>query len=109
MKAEGARIYGIGAPSRASTLVNYVGLDDGIVDCVLEISTSQKLDKYLPGTAIPVLDEQKLYEDQPEYALLLSWHIAEELRDNLTRKGFRGGFVVPLPEPRVAAAEAVGA
>jgi SAM-dependent methyltransferase len=108
LKGEGARIYGVGAPSRASTLVNFLGLDDGIVDCVLEISTSKKLDKYLPGTAIPVLDEQKLYADQPEYALLLSWHIAEELRDNLARKGFRGSFVVPLPEPRVQAAEAVG-
>ena len=109
LKHDGARIYGIGAPSRSSTLVNFVGLDDGIVDCVLEISTSKKLDKYLPGTAIPVLDERKLYEDQPEYALLLSWHIADELRDNLTRKGFRGGFVVPLPDPRVLAAEPVGA
>jgi SAM-dependent methyltransferase len=109
LKGEGARIYGIGAPSRASSLVNYLGLDDRIVDCVLEIPTSKKLDKYLPGTAIPVLDERKLYEDQPEYALLLSWHIAEELRDNITRKGFRGGFVVPLPEPRVQLAEAVGA
>jgi hypothetical protein len=101
LKHDGARIYGIGAPSRASTLVNFVGLDDGILDCVLEISTSKKLDKYLPGTAIPVLDERKLFDDQPEYALLLSWHIADELRDNLLRKGFRGDFVVPLPKPRV--------
>ncbi len=101
LKEDGARIYGIGAPSRASTLVNYVGLDDGIVECVLEISGSQKLDKYLPGTAIPVLDEAKLFADQPEYALLLSWHIAPELRANLRRKGFRGKFVVPLPHPRV--------
>jgi hypothetical protein len=107
LKAEGARIYGIGAPSRASTLLNYVGLDDGIVDCVLEISTSKKLNRYLPGTAIPVLDEQKLYEDKPEYALLLSWHISEELQSNLRRKGYEGRFVVPLPEPRVLAADAV--
>jgi SAM-dependent methyltransferase len=101
LKAGGARIYGIGAPSRASTLVTYVGLDDSIMDCVLEIPGSKKLDKYLPGTAIPVLDEAKLYEDQPDYALLLSWHIAPELRENLRRKGFRGKFIVPLPEPRV--------
>lgn len=107
LKDGGACIYGIGAPSRASTLVNYVGLDDGIVDCVLETSTSKKLNKYLPGTAIPVLDERKLYEDQPEYALLLSWHIADELRSNLTRKGFTGSFIVPLPEPRVLALDAV--
>jgi hypothetical protein len=108
LKADGARIYGIGAPSRASTLVNFLGVDDGICECVLEISTSKKLDKYLPGTAIPVLDEQKLYADQPDYALLLSWHLADELRENLTRKGFRGSFVVPLPEPRVHAPETVG-
>jgi SAM-dependent methyltransferase len=99
--ADGSRVYGVGAPSRASTLVNYVGLDDEIIDCVLEISTSKKLNKYMPGTAIPVLDEQKLYDDQPAYALLLSWHIANELAANLRKNGYRGRFIVPLPEPRV--------
>ncbi|HER26024.1 MAG TPA: class I SAM-dependent methyltransferase [Rhodospirillales bacterium] len=101
LKAEGARIYGIGAPSRASTLINYVGLDAGILDCVLEISTSHKLGKYIPGSRIPVLDEAKLFEDQPEYALLLSWHIADELIGILGKKGFKGRFIVPLPEPHV--------
>ncbi|MGE0760238.1 MAG: class I SAM-dependent methyltransferase, partial [Pirellulaceae bacterium] len=79
LKRQGARIYGVGAPSRASTLVNYVGLDDGILDCVLEQPTSKKINKYMPGTFIPVLSEERLYRDQPEYALLLSWHISEEL------------------------------
>ena len=101
LRAAGARIYGIGAPSRASTLLNYVGADDGIVDCVLEISTSHKLDKYMPGTRVPVLDEKKLFDDQPEYALLLSWHIADELAGLLRRKGFKGKFISPLPTPRV--------
>ena len=101
LKAEGARIYGIGAPSRASTLINYVGLDDGILDCVLEISASHKLDKYIPGTRIPVLDEAKLFEDQPEYALLLSWHIADELVAILRKNGFKGKFITPLPEPKI--------
>ena len=100
VKREGARVYGIGAPSRASTLINYVGLDDGILDCVLEVSSSHKLGKYVPGTRIPVLDEKKLFEDQPEYALLLSWHIADELMPILRKKGFKGRFIVPLPEPR---------
>src|SRR5262249_48106266 len=40
IKSADGRIYGIGAPSRASTLINYVGLDDGILDCVLEIKGS---------------------------------------------------------------------
>lgn len=101
---DGGRVYGIGAPSRASTLINYVGLDDGVVGCVMETATSHKIGKYVPGTRIPVLDETKLFEDQPEYALLLSWHIADELIANLKRKGFRGQFIVPLPTPRVVPA-----
>ena len=42
--------------------------------------------KCVPGTRIPVLDEKKLYEDQPEYALLFSWHIASDLTVMLRRK-----------------------
>lgn len=101
IKARGERIYGIGAPSRASTLINYTGLDDGILDAVMEVSSSHKLNKYIPGTRIPVLTEAKLFTDQPEYALLLSWHIADELAANLRAKGFRGKFIVPLPEPAI--------
>jgi hypothetical protein len=103
LKRAGARIYGIGAPSRASTLITYTGLDESIVSCVLEVAGSNKLDKYMPGTRIPVVEESKLFADQPEYALLLSWHIAEEIAANLRRKGYKGRFIAPLPEPRILA------
>jgi C-methyltransferase-like protein len=95
------RVYGIGAPSRASTLVTYVGIGRGIMECVLEVPTSKKIDMYLPGTNVAVMDEARLYAAQPEYALLLSWHIADELYVNLKRAGYLGDFIVPLPEPRI--------
>jgi hypothetical protein len=95
------RVYGIGAPSRASTLINYAGLDDGILDCVLEVTGSHKVGKYMPGTVIPVEEEGRLFRDQPEYAMLLSWHIAEELMPKLRQKGYRGKFIIPLPNPRI--------
>ena len=101
IRARGERIYGIGAPSRASTLITYVGLDDGILDCVLEVKGSLKTGKYMPGTLIPVMEESRLYEDQPEYAMLLSWHIADELMPKLSHNGFRGKYIVPLPVPRI--------
>jgi hypothetical protein len=101
LKRDGARIFGIGAPSRASTLINYTALDDGLIEAVMEVPGSHKLDRYMPGTRIPVLDEARLYAEQPEYALLLSWHIADELMPILRKKGFKGGFIVPLPEPRI--------
>jgi hypothetical protein len=101
IKSAEGRVFGIGAPSRASTLINYVGLDDGMVDCVCEIKGSYKIGKYIPGTLIPVRDEERLFQDQPEYALLLSWHIADELIPTLKQRGFKGKFIIPLPTPRV--------
>src|SRR3989344_1359179 len=101
LKKRKKKIYGIGAPSRASTLINYVGIDDGMLDCVLEIGGSHKIGKYVPGTVIPVLDEEKLYRDKPDYAMLLSWHIAEELAPKIKAKGFRGDFIIPLPTARI--------
>ena len=100
LKEKGARIAGISAPSRASTLVNYVGLDEGIIDYVVEIGGSLKIGKCMPGTAIPVVDEAKLFSDQPDCALIFSWHIADELAPKLKAKGFRGQLITPLPVPR---------
>lgn len=101
IRLKGNKIYGIGAPSRASTIISYVGLDHLIIDCVMEIKGSHKIGKYMPGTLIPVRDETKLYVEQPEYALLLSWHISKELIHNLRKRGFKGKFIIPLPSPLI--------
>ena len=101
LKEKGARVAGISAPSRASTLVNYVGLDEGLIDYVCEIPGSLKIGKCMPGTQIPVVDEAKLYSDQPDCAVIFSWHIADELAPKLKAKGFRGQLITPLPVPRV--------
>ena len=100
LKEKGARICGISAPSRASTLVNYVGLDEGIIDYVCEIAGSLKIGKYMPGTLIPVVEESKLFADQPDCAIIFSWHIADELASKLREKGYSGTLITPLPVPR---------
>ena len=94
-------IYGISAPSRGTTLINYLGLDDSVIEKVVEVKGSHKIRKYIPGTIIPVVEEDKLYKDQPEYAFLLSWHISDELIPKLRKKGFKGKFIKPLPYPRI--------
>lgn len=101
LKKKKKTIFGISAPSRASTLINYLKLDQDILDCVVEIKGSYKIGKYIPGTLIPILDEQELFDKQPDYALLLSWHIAKELMPKLKQKGFKGKFIIPLPEPKI--------
>ena len=100
VKEKGGRIVGISAPSRASTLVNYVGLDSSIIDYVCEIPGSLKIGKCMPGTLIPVVDESRMFADQPECAIIFSWHIADELAPKLRAKGYKGMLVTPLPVPK---------
>ena len=70
--------------------------------CVTRVSGSDKIGLGLPGTSIPVVDEAKLIADQPPYALLLSWHIADSIIAALRAKGYRGKFIIPLPEAVIA-------
>ena len=101
IKDKGYKIYGIGAPSRASTLINYIGLDENIIDCILEIDGSYKIGNYIPGKKIPILSEKKLYNDPPDFVILFSWHISKELKFNLKKKGYKGKFIIPLPYPKI--------
>ena len=101
LKKNNNSIFGVGAPSRASTLINYVGLDQDIIDCVLEIEGSYKIGNYIPGTKIPILNENILKQKKPSYLLLFSWHIKDELKKNLRNKGFKGKFIIPLPYPKI--------
>jgi hypothetical protein len=100
IKERGGRIVGLSAPSRGSTLVNYVGLDETIIDYVCEIQGSFKIGKYVPGTLIPVVEESRLFSDQPECAIIFSWHIAHELVPKLRARGFKGTMLTPLPLPQ---------
>ena len=101
LKRKKKRIFGVGAPSRASTLINYVGIDENFVDCILEKKGSYKINKYMPGTNIPVYDEKILFKYDVDYLLLFSWHISKELISNLRKKGFKGKFIIPLPHPKI--------
>jgi predicted TPR repeat methyltransferase len=101
LRAEGKRIVGVGAPARSSMLLNYSHIDGDLLDYIVEPPASLKVGLYTPASHIPIVAEPQMLDDQPDYALMLSWHIAEELMPKLRENGFRGGFIVPLPEPRV--------
>ena len=70
-------------------------------ESILEIDGSKKINHFLPGTDIPILNEKKLYSDQPDYVLILSWHISKEIIINLKKRGYKGKFIVPLPNPKI--------
>ena len=101
IKKEGLTIYGVGAPSRASTLICYTGLDENMISAILEVKGSSKIGKYMPGTKIPVINEDKIKYKNLKYLLLFSWHIKKDLKKIFRKKGFNGKFIVPLPKCKI--------
>jgi len=101
LRAQGKPAPGIGCPGRSSTLLNYVGVDPDLMPYIAEQSTSLKLGLFLPGKHIPIVDEKRLFEEQPEHALMLSWHYAEPIIAGLRRRGLKSKIIIPLPTVRV--------
>jgi SAM-dependent methyltransferase len=94
-------VVGIGAPSRGAILINYLGLNHNDITCVAERDGSLKIGRFIPGTRIPVVAEDWALEQNPDYALILSWHMADAIMKNWRDKGYKGKFIIPLPEPRI--------
>ena len=101
LKLSGRRIAGIGSPGRSSTVMNYCGIGPDLLDYIAEQSNSLKLGLYSPGTHVPVVDEKRLFEDQPDYALVLAWHLGDTVPRKLRNKGLKSKFIMPLPDPVV--------
>ncbi len=97
----GKSIVGKSCPGRASTLLNYYGVNKELIPYLAELPTSLKLGMYLPGKHIPVVDEKILFRKQPDYIILLAWHYAEEIMERLKARGLKSDFVIPLPDLRV--------
>ena len=55
----------------------------------------------MPGTKIPIVNENFIKKNKPDFLLLLSWHISKSLIKVFRKKGFRGKFIIPLPKPRI--------
>ena len=93
---DGKKIYAYGAPAKGNTLLNYYGIDSSLVEKAVEINPL-KVDKYLPGSHIPITKETP--EDIPDYYLLLSHNFADELiakNQSLIEQGVK--FIIPFPE-----------
>ena len=100
LNGEGKRVAGIGAPMKSSTLLNYYGITSDLVQYLTEINP-HKVGTAVPGVGIPVLEEGVLFDEQPEYALLLSWNMADHIIPKYREMGYKGKFILPIPEPKV--------
>lgn len=100
---EGRRMIGYGASGRASTIMNYCGIDQRYLEYVVDDAPA-KQGMYTPGTHLPIRAWSARDEgpSRPDFALLFAWSFIEEVRSRRSRFLESGGrFIVPLPEVRV--------
>lgn len=98
---EGKNIVGNSSPGRASTLLNYYGVDSDLLPYIAEQPTSLKLGMYLPGKHIHIVNNQRLIDDQPDFVVLLAWHYANPIMKQLKARGLKSDFVIPLPDFKI--------
>ena len=95
------KIAGISAPSRSTTLINYLGLDENIIEYIFEVKGSKKIGNYVPGTKIKIIEEKIQNLKKFDYLIIFSWHIKKDLIKILKKKGYKGKFIIPLPVPKI--------
>lgn len=100
-KKSGKTIVGNSCPARSSTLLNYYGVGNELLPYIAEQPTSLKLNMYLPGKHIPVVNNKRLIEKQPNYVVLLAWHYAKPIMEQLKARGLNSDFVIPLPDFKI--------
>ncbi len=100
-KKEGKKVAGYGAAAKGNTLLNYCGIKNDLIDFVVD-ANPYKQNKWLPGSHIPVVNENVLKENKPDYVVIFPWNLQEEVMKQLHYvKDWSGQFVIPIPHVHV--------
>jgi len=100
-KRKGLRVVADSCPGRGTVLVNYYGIDKTLMPYIAQLPESEKVGKFLPGTHIPVVANDIILKEQPDYVVILAWHYADFIMKNWRAKGLKSKFVLPLPEFKI--------
>jgi len=100
-KSTGRKVGAYGAAAKGNTLLNFAGVRDDLLPYVADRSAA-KQDKYLPGSRIPIVDEQHLIADRPDWVVILPWNIHSEIEAQLAYiREWDGKFVRAIPRLQI--------
>lgn len=101
IKKEGKTIAAYGASAKGSTLLNYFGIGQDLIDFVVDRNT-HKQGLFTPGVHLPIYPTSKLLEYMSDYVLLLTWNFKDEILNQQKEYRKKGGkFIIPIPEIKI--------
>lgn len=93
----GRRVAAYGAPAKGNTLLNFCGIDSDLVEFTVDRSP-HKQGLFLPGSHIPILAPEAVFERRPDVLLILPWNLAREISRQMREvREFGCEMFVPLP------------
>jgi SAM-dependent methyltransferase len=100
-REEGARVAAYGAAAKGNTLLNSARVGTDEIAYVLDRSP-HKQGLFTPGSHVPVFDPEHVFEDRPDYLLLLAWNLRHEITRQMAHvRDWGCRFVVPVPQLEV--------
>lgn len=97
-KRNNKKVAAYGAAAKGNTLLNYCGIKKDFISFVVDKSP-YKQGKFLPASHIPVVDEQVLRDEKPNFVIIFPWNIKEEIMEQLHYiREWGGKFVVAIPK-----------
>jgi len=101
LKRQGKRIAGYGAPGKGNTLLNYCSIRTDFLDFTVD-RNPYKQGKYTPGTHIPILQPEAIFERKPDYVFVLPWNLRDEITEQMSGiRDWGGRFIIPIPFPQI--------
>ena len=62
-----------------------------------------KQGKFLPGSHIPIVNEDLIKKEKPDYVLILPWNLKKEIMEQLNYiRDWGARFVIPIPSLEIA-------
>ena len=96
-KKQGRNVAAYGAAAKGNTLLNYCGVKNDLISYVVD-ANPHKQNKFLPASHIPVVNEEHLKNDKPDFVIILPWNLKDEIVSQLHYiKDWGGRFVIPIP------------
>ena len=91
-------MVGYGAAAKGNTFINFSGIKKDLISYVVDKSDF-KQGKFLPGSHIPVKNEETIKLDKPDFVVILPWNLKDEIISQLSYiKEWDAKFVVAIPE-----------
>lgn len=100
-KRKGLKVVADSCPTRGVVVMNYFGLGKDLLPYIAQLPGTEKVGKYMAGTHNPIVSNEIILKDKPDYILILAWHFADYIIKNWKAKGVKAKFVVPLPEFKI--------